>query len=322
MNVTDTDESEELDQTKADESQPALNNSSDLGAKEKRRRKKKSESHPTNSASTLKLVQAVESTPALPTPNANPEKSARNRSKGLLAPGTPKRPREVGATPPSIEQLTKRPVASSSSDQSLAGSSTAQPNIATTLGTPDSVTNRLIGLKNSLQQKQLTDGGTPGVLANAKTRKIVRPSKLATAGHSSGRSAPIKGTPAQSDKIVQSFGLLTDAGQPTTGSNHSVQVPRGNETGFGNRAVNEGAGPSRPTPGSLYASVTSEQLVVAVADLRTSDEVTLLTPRKFDTLQSRLNTFVIAQIGKIRTPPGFEETRLVSGVMRIRCRDM
>lgn len=169
MNVTDIDESEELDQTKADESQPALNNSSDLGAKKKRRRKKKSESHPTNSASTLKLVRAVESTPALPTSNANPEKSARNRSKsrrhkarltnqGLLAPGTPKRPREVGATPPSIEQLTKRPVASSSSNQSLAGSSTAQPNIATTLGTPDSVTNRLIGLKNSLQQKQLTDG--------------------------------------------------------------------------------------------------------------------------------------------------------------------
>lgn len=68
-----------------------------------------------------------------------------------------------------------------------------------------------------------------------------------------------------------------------------------------------------------YASVTSSDLCVAVIDLRGSEEMTLMDQQKFDKLSSAITDTILSQAGKQITPPEFDDTRLRSGAMRVRC---
>lgn len=70
-----------------------------------------------------------------------------------------------------------------------------------------------------------------------------------------------------------------------------------------------------------YASVASN-LSVAIIDQRSPDSMTLLDVKKFDTLYTLITDKMLSQVGKNVIPPNFEDTRLHSGALRVRCADL
>lgn len=70
-----------------------------------------------------------------------------------------------------------------------------------------------------------------------------------------------------------------------------------------------------------YASVASN-LCVAVIDQRSSDSMVLLDQKRYDTLYSLLTDLMLSQVGKNIKSPEFDDTRLQSGAMRVRCANL
>lgn len=67
-----------------------------------------------------------------------------------------------------------------------------------------------------------------------------------------------------------------------------------------------------------YADVASN-LCTAIIDQRGPNSMTLLDQKKFDILSSLITDLILSQAGKGVSPPTFEDTRLHSGSMRVRC---
>lgn len=70
-----------------------------------------------------------------------------------------------------------------------------------------------------------------------------------------------------------------------------------------------------------YADVAGDvNLIVAVVDMSSNEHFAALGENKFGKLISAMNTMVLSQIGELKNPPGFEDSRLAGGAMRVKCR--
>lgn len=67
-----------------------------------------------------------------------------------------------------------------------------------------------------------------------------------------------------------------------------------------------------------YAEVASN-LCTAIIDQRGPNSMTLMDQKKFDILSSLITDLILSQAGKGVSLPNFEDTRLHSGAMRVRC---
>lgn len=75
---------------------------------------------------------------------------------------------------------------------------------------------------------------------------------------------------------------------------------------------------NEPHDRETYAEVANN-LCAAVIDQRGSGSMTLFDQKRFDTLYSLITDKVLSQAGKNISPPAFDDTRLHSGAMRVRC---
>lgn len=335
IDITDLDDKSESVLVGEEANPPTDLNPTIIKKKRKRNKKKKKDELPTNSTNTLKLVQAFDSplVPQVPSEQAVPQPGTsrnRSRSRKTLAKSsakTPKRPRETGFTPPSVEQITKRTLQRNESigapSTNISGQSIATGSSLGTPGLNKSVSNRLNELKHNSRLLNMSAGGTPDLTINSDNQSTGLSSDYEIAGTSIGSTTAIAGTPNPSAQMMD-WSNVPSTSVVTTNIGSGTTTLAGNQKACGNvtKNVNKGGSSSSQKPAGSYASVAGEQLLLAIADMKGSDEVTLLTGKKFDTLQSRLNAMVIEQIGKVKSLPGFDDTRLISGVMRIQCRDL
>lgn len=196
-----------------------------------------------------------------------------------------KRFRESGDTPPSATQKRKRNRNKKNKNFSSIANDVGQSN----------------------QQNATTgDGETASVPPVADKSQLIG----SDAGPASGGQP--NATPGSSSHApvppVESVSQSSDAGKGN--ATGSQQKPEAMDTA-------ETADPGN-AEGETYASV-SNNLCVGVIDQRRPGSMTLMDENRFSTLLAVITDVIISQAGTKIIPPVFDDTRLHSGAMRVRC---
>lgn len=119
--------------------------------------------------------------------------------------------------------------------------------------------------------------------------------------------------PATQQSKLSGSGVLTGNLTQSTASSTSSDAGQVKPTIQGEKTEDD----EGETPES-YALVV-KTICVAIIDQNLPGQLRLLDQNRFDILNSILTDTMLSQVGKNINPPEMEETRLISGVMRIRC---
>lgn len=144
------------------------------------------------------------------------------------------------------------------------------------------------------------------------------PSKVFTPDSGASASTPCALVPPTES-------VNTKVGEDPKPSTSSAQ-PSGNTGEGGSVAAKVSRIPKRPhapeinpEQGPSYAKKAAEDLDMAIVDMRDNNQLSAMSDDRFAKLQGAISKLLIAQSKKTKTVPRFEENKLVSGVMRLKC---
>lgn len=206
-------------------------------------------------------------------------------NEGLSTPG--KRGREAGETPPSASQPGKKN------------------------------RNRRNKRKTPLPSGSSVDNvSQQNVCATATVAAPVPPASATLQSSGTGDAANDSSIPIVAQSGVSSNLVNADANlhEPSASMTQKVQQSEQPVSGAVQNVE------ENPQGRSSYAEVASN-LCAAIIDQRGSGSMTLLDQKRFDTLYTLITDKVLSQAGKNISPPNFDDTRLHSGAMRVRCAD-
>lgn len=219
-------------------------------------------------------------------------------SEHLLPLNTPKRAREVEDTPPSGGRGAKKVTARGSD----LGDARKDPQGPLSAPKP-SVT---VPVAQSTPSKTVQSAPKPMVMVPGQNESI-----------DSRMSAPEPSAlvpPNESmDTTVDATPISESVSSGTTRAEGGVapKVPRIPKRPREKNSTSE-QGPS-------YAKKAAEDLDMAIVDMRDGNQLAVMSDDRFKKLQAAISNLLIAQTQKTKTAPCFEENRLVSGVMRLKC---
>lgn len=176
--------------------------------------------------------------------------------------------------------------------------------------TPPSVThpkknrrrNKKKGNFQLVQDPNVDNNSQQTVCSNASAAAPVPPASATLQSSGSGAAASIVSTPT-----AATVGNPSSDCQPKQQTEHNV--------------IDNVPSIEQDTQGQQSYAEVANNLCVAVIDQRGSGTMTLLDQKRFDTLYTLITDKVLSQAGKNISPPNFEDTRLHSGSMRVRCAD-
>lgn len=212
-----------------------------------------------------------------------------------------KRPHLQGETPPDVaQQLKRKPNATQSAGQT--GRSNANTRKEGKAVNPPGAS----GLQSSGTSNAGSDGVLPNAAPNVSDSELMPPAALPP--QSSGASEEPDRQGEQKDEV-----MIVDEEEETP----AIESEQSNGSTDPKRITHQKIKPTG-AEGMSYASVANN-LCVAIIDQRDRGSMTLLNQNKFDKLSSLLTDVIISQAGKNIKPPVFDDTRLHSGAMKIRC---
>lgn len=209
------------------------------------------------------------------------------RIKQTVADQSPKRQRDIGGTPPSATQPSKKIMTGEISDSIAAAAA-----------------------KSKKQEKNREK--------NRKRKEKIKLKKVQN-NLNSIQSTSNAGTAAESDKSVPP----QPKGDELSGSNLSNEAGGSQQNA---ESSGDTASKQNPTPmdsdgntvTQSYAQVADGRCV-AIIDQRKPDSMLMLDQSRFDKLNAHLTDIIVSMIGKNAELPVFDDTRLHMGAMRIRC---
>lgn len=231
------------------------------------------------------------------------------RTKSALEQNTPKRIRETGGTPPSATHPNKKAQGNTSEnnvdqmDQHLL----------------DKKEKKRLKAKRQRDRKREREAIKPKAANKTETNLSVPP--LNSKSQLSGSGASGDGEKPESNVLVPP---VTDESK-STGSDNAVNViAKQNAASLSSSKLKNVVNQHIQTPMDddsgvkTYAEVTDNHCA-AIIDQRQPGQMQLLDQQRFDKINALLTDHIMSMIGSKAELPVFDDTRLHSGAMRIRC---